>query len=72
MDLAYEFPDLASQSVTLDGFQTLVEALPDALCTQMLDLEAQVRLDPILRLDLLDRLEQDGHPLVLGVRFGNV
>ena len=38
----------------------------------MLDLETQVCLNPILRLDLLDRLEQDGYPLVLGVRFRDV
>lgn len=72
MDLAYEFPNLASQSVTLHGFKALIEALPDTIRAQMLDLQAQICLNPILRLDLLYRLKQDGYPLVLGVRFRDV
>ena len=72
MDLADELPNLASQGVTLHDFKTLIEALPDTISAQMLDLEAQICLNPILCLDLLNRLEQDSYPLVLGVRSRNV
>ena len=72
MDLADELPNLASQCVALHGFKALIEALSDTIRAQMLDLEAQICLNPILCLDLLNRLEQDGYPLVLGVRFRDV
>ena len=67
MDLAYEFPNLASQSVTLHGFKALIEALPYPIIAQVLNLQAKVGLNSILSLYFLDRVHEDCDPLILRI-----
>ena len=67
MHLADELPDFAAETFALHGFQPFKEALANTIHAQVLNLEAQIRLDPILRLQFLDRLQENGDPLILSV-----
>lgn len=51
---ANEFPDLATETLTLHLLQSLVEALPDAIIRQVFNLDAKVSLDTIFSFCLLD------------------
>ena len=65
---AEELPNLAAQALALDTLESLVETLPDALLGQMFDLDTEVGFNTVFRLYFLDRVHEDGHPLVLSVR----
>ena len=51
--LANELPNLAPQTVAVDGFEPLVKRLSNSRVAQVVNSETNVRLDAILRLDLL-------------------
>ena len=72
MHLADELPDFAAETFALHGFQPFEEALADTIYAQVLNLEAQIRLNPILRLQFLDRLQENGDPLILSVCLWDV
>ena len=69
---ADELPNFSPQAFALNRFESLIETLSDPQVTQMFNLEAKVGLYPVACFDFLDRVHQDGHPFVLGVRARDV